>query len=132
MDILATCLLASIILMMAVVYNVARFISTADASRSGNGNIGLWHALVNACFRNDEYYKNWVKEYNVYYWSVLFMWCLVITILGLLGSFSNNKIFNRPEVSLIVAIPLWMSMLKCFQWYHRKFKEFSNNSNTNS
>lgn len=125
MSFLSTCLLCSIALMMTLVYVVANFISTANASRYEGGKVGLWHAWVNGVFRGNNYYKGWIKDYNVYYWSVLVLLCLITMTLGMLSSFSHSTVFNRPEIVVVVSPIFWFSLVKCIQWYIKKTKELN-------
>ena len=125
MSFLSTCLLLSIALMMALVYIVANFISTANASRNEAYKIGLWHAWVNGIVRGNQYYKTWIRDYSVYYWSVGVLIFLIIMTLGMLSSFSHSTVFNRPEIVIVISPPFWYCLGKVIQWYIKKTKELN-------
>lgn len=125
MSFLSTCLLLSIALMMALVYIVANFISTANAAKQEGYKVGLWHAWVNGVVRRNHYYRGWIREYNVYYWSVGVLLCLIVMTLGMLSSFSHSTVFNRPELVIVVSPIFWFCLAKCMQWYIKKTKELN-------
>jgi len=103
--------------MFALIFIVAKFI--------GETKVGLWHAFVNGYIRNEIKYRVWIREYNVYYWSLLVLVTLIITALMMLVSFSSNRIFNRPEIVVAISPFMWLAIYKCFVYYQNKMKEFS-------
>lgn len=104
-------LITTIIVMMVLVFVITRFISSSPKS--------IYYTLVNGYIRGNLECKRWVKEYNVYYWSLIFNVCLIIMILSLAGSLSQMKFLSRPEWALLISPPLWFSLYKCIIWYHK-------------
>lgn len=110
----ATLLLTTIAIMMALVFIVTRFISSAQ--------YGLWASFIKGYFRGSEHRKEWVKEYNIYYWSLLFNISLIATILTLCGAVGRLDFLNRPFLALVVSPILWYSLLRCMMYYIKKLK----------
>lgn len=106
-----------IIGMMALVFVATRFVS----GKKYNGK-GIWHIVVNAYLRNKSHYKQWLHYNMVYLWSVLLILVLIVTILGLIGSFSHSKMFDRPKLILIVSPIVWLSIYKCYSWFVKKLR----------
>lgn len=107
-----TTLIITIIVMMALVFYITRFISTA--------RYGLYSSIIKGYIRGNIERREWINEYSVYYWSFLLNICLIITILALCGSVGEMKFLNRPELALIVSVPLWYSIFRCIVWYQNK------------
>lgn len=105
-------LFITIVVMMALVFSITRFLSTSP--------YGLYSSVIKGYLRGNEKRREWINEYNVYYWSFLLNVCLIVTILALCGSFSQMKFFNRPALALVVSPFLWFSIYKCTLWYHKK------------
>jgi len=114
MKIEATLLLTTIGIMMALVFIVTRFISSAE--------YGLWGSFIKGYIRGNRHRKEWVKEYNIYYWSLLFNVSLIVTILTLCGAVGEMKFLNRPFLALVVSPILWYSLLRCMLYYIKKLK----------
>jgi len=108
-------LIITIVVMMALVFQITRFLSSSPH--------GLYSSAIKAYFRGNEKYKGWINEYNIYYWSLLLNLCLIVTILALCGSLSQMKFLNRPELALIVSVPLWYSIYRCTMWYQHKLNK---------
>ena len=117
MSFISILLLITIVIMFMLIYRIASFI--------GDTKVGLWHAFVNGYIRGEKKYRNWISEFNIYYWSLLVLIALIITALGLLGSYSTNRIFSRPEIAIIVSPMLWLGLYKSHVYYQNKIKEFS-------
>jgi len=109
-------------LMMLLVFVATRFVSTAQF----NGN-GIWQITIRAYIRRDIIYLEWIKSRKIYLWSSLLVITLCVSILGLIGSFSQREMFNRPQLVLIVSPFLWLSILKCYLWFVDKLKEKEGN-----
>ncbi len=107
-------LIVTIIVMMALVFSITRFLSSSP--------YGLYSSVIKGYFRGNEKRREWINEYNIYYWSFLLNLCLIVTILALCGSLSQMKFLSRPELALIVSVPLWYSIYRCTLWYHKKIK----------
>lgn len=105
-------LIITIVVMMALVFSITRFLSSA--------RYGLYSSIIKAYFRGNETRKAWISDYNIYYWSLLLNVCLIITILALCGSLSQMKFLSRPELALAVSVPLWYSIYRCTLWYHKR------------
>lgn len=105
-------LITTIIVMMALVFVITRFLASSPR--------GLYSTFVKAYFRSNMKCREWVIEYNVYYWSFVFNICLIIMILALAGSLSQMRFLSRPELALIVSVPLWYSIYRCTIWYQNK------------
>lgn len=105
-------LIATIIIMMALVFAITRFLSSSPR--------GLYSTFIRAYFRSNLKCREWIKDYNVYYWSFILNLCLIVTILALAGSLSAMRFLNRPELALIVSVPLWYSIYRCTIWYQKK------------
>lgn len=108
-------LIVTIAVMMALVFSITRFLSSSP--------YGLYSSVIKGYFRGNEHRREWINEYNIYYWSFLLNLCLIVTILALCGSLSQMKFLNRPELALIVSPPLWYSIYRCTIWYQRKMKK---------
>ena len=107
-------LIITIVVMMALVFSITRFLTTAQ--------YGLYSSVIKGYFRGNEVRRNWINEYGIYYWSLLLNVCLIVTILALCGSLSQMKFLSRPELALIVSVPLWYSIYRCIVWYQKKIK----------
>lgn len=107
-------LIITIVVMMALVFSITRFLRTAQ--------YGLYSSVIKGYFRGNEKRRNWIVEYNVYYWSFLLNVCLIVTILALCGSLSQMRFFHRPELALIVSVPLWYSIYRVIMWYQNKIR----------
>lgn len=107
-------LIITIVVMMALVFSITRFLTTA--------RYGLYSSVIKGYFRGNELRRAWINEYNIYYWSFLLNICLIVTILALCGSVGEMKFLNRPELALIVSVPLWYSIYRCTVWYQKKIK----------
>lgn len=105
-------LIITIVVMMALVFSITRFLASA--------RYGLYSSIIKGYLRGNEMRKAWVNDYNIYYWSLLLNLCLITTILALCGSLSQMKFLSRPELALIVSVPLWYSIYRCTKWYHKK------------
>lgn len=103
--------------MMALAFVITRFVSAVRFNEKG-----LWHIIVRAYAWNDYRYREWIRENRVYLWSPLLLVTLCATILGLIGSFSHNTMFDRPEWMLIVSFPMWFFIYKSYQWFTNKLK----------
>lgn len=107
-------LIITIVVMMALVFSITRFLSTA--------RYGLYSSIIKGFLRGNEVRRAWVNDYNIYYWSLLLNVCLITTILALCGSLSQMKFLSRPELALFVSVPLWYSIYRCTIWYQKKIK----------
>lgn len=114
MKIEAILLLTTIAFMMGLVFTVTRFISSA--------RYGLWASFIKGYFRGNENRREWVKEYNIYYWSLLFNISLIATILTLCGAVGQLEFLNRPFLALVVSPILWYSLLRCMMYYVKSLK----------
>lgn len=108
----AVLLLTTIAFMMGVVFFVTRFISSAP--------YGLWSSFIKGYFRGNEIRREWMKEYNIYYWSLLFNVSLIATILTLCGAVGQLEFLNRPFLALVISPILWYSLLRCMIYYQKK------------
>lgn len=107
-------LIVTIVVMMALVFSITRFLSSSP--------YGLYSSVIKGYFRGNESRREWISEYNIYYWSFLLNICLIVTILALCGSLSQMKFLDRPEVALVVSPLLWYSIYRCHLWYQKKIK----------
>lgn len=97
-----------------MVYDTTRFVS--GVSFMGNG---IYHITVNAWFRGNYTYQQWLKNNTVYHWCILFIIALCPTILLLIEPFRENRMFERPEASLVINIMLWYASYKMNRWFFR-------------
>lgn len=109
--------LAMVVGMMLVVFDATRFVSSVRF----NGK-DLWHITVRAYCWRDKRYIDWVRSNRVYHWSCLLITTLIVTILGLIGSFSKSNYFNRPEVIYIISPIIWLSIYKSNRWFTKKIR----------
>lgn len=106
-----------ICLMIALIYVTTRFVS--DVRFNGRG---IYHITVNAWFRGNRMYKEWLKDNQGYHWCIVIIIALCATVLLLIEPFRNNKMFIRPEASLFISALLWFSILKRDQWFFKRIK----------
>lgn len=104
--------------MTGLVFIATRFISSAEC----NGH-GIWHITINALFRGRQDYQNYLKSNSVYLWSVLLVMTLCVMTIALVGAFSHNKIFGRPEIISWAGPIFYLSIIMCFRWFVKKIKE---------
>lgn len=104
-----------ICLMIGIVYLATRFVSEAKY----NGK-GIYHITINAWFRDNKKYQNWLKENKVYHWCILLIIALCPTILFLIEPFRQNQMFVRPEASIWINIFLWFAVLKTYSWFFKR------------
>lgn len=109
-----------IITMMTLVFVATRFVSSVKYRDKG-----FWYITIRSYVWRDERYIEWSRENRVYLWSFILIITLCVTILGLIGSFAHNKMFDRPEWVLIVSPFLWFSLVQCYRWFVRKLKDLS-------
>lgn len=103
-----------ILIMIRMVYDTTRFVS--GVSFMGNG---IYHITVNAWFRGNYIYRQWLKNNSIYHWCILFIIALCPTILLLIEPFRENRMFERPEASLVINIILWWASYKMNRWFFR-------------
>lgn len=92
--------------MIALVFVASKYISTADC----NGH-GVYHVIINAWFRGNKTYREWLRNNRDYQWSFLLILSLCPMILLLIEPFRQNKMFIRPEASLYINVVLWAALL---------------------
>lgn len=101
--------------MIGIVYLATRVVSTIEYRDNG-----IYHITVNAWFRGNKIYKDWLSDNTIYHWLIVLILCLIVIILCLIPPFSQGKMFNRPILSLIVSVPLWISIYHTYRWLFRK------------
>lgn len=104
-----------ILLMMGIVFLATRFVASA---RLDGKNI--YYITVNAVFRGNKQYQEWIKHNSVYLWCILLIASLCVTVLCLIPEFIQHRVFNKPKVSLIVSVPLWLAIYKTYLWFFKK------------
>lgn len=102
-------------LMIGIVYYTTKYVSSADC----NGK-GIYHIIINAWFRKNEAYREWLKHNRDYQWCILLILALCPMILLLIEPFRQNKMFVRPEAALYINIALWTSILFTYRWLFKK------------
>lgn len=108
---------ALISLMMGIVFLATQFVASAE-----NNGKGLWYNTMRAVYWGDYKYREWLKNNTVYWWCVLLIICLCITIIGLIPPFREGKIYLRPFITLVVSIPLWISIFYTYKWFFKKIR----------
>jgi len=107
-----------ICLMIGLVYLATRFVSQVRF----NG-YGIYHITVNAWFRRNRCYRDWLREHKEYHWCILLIMSLCPTILLLIEPFRQNKMFVRPEASLFINIALWLAIYNTYRWLFKKISD---------
>lgn len=107
-----------VLAMMSLVFVATRFVASANYRHQN-----IWQITLRAYVWRQDDFREWLSLNRVYLWSSLLVVCLVISILGLIGSFSHNKIFDRPELVIIISPFLWLSIVMMFRWFARRLRE---------
>lgn len=110
-----------ICLMIGIVYLTTRFVS--GVRYEGRG---IYFITINAWFRGNECYRDWLRQNTIYHWCILLVMALCPTILLLIEPFRQNKMFVRPEASIFINIALWFAILKTYQWLFKKIDSIEN------
>lgn len=106
-----------ICLMIGIVYMATRFVSSVRV----NGR-GIYWITVNAWFRHNEFYREWLKDNKVYHWCMLLVIALCPTILFLIPPFSKGNMLVRPELSIYTNVLLWFAIFATYQWFFKVTK----------
>lgn len=106
-----------ICLMIGIVYLATRVVSAVKYD-----NAGIYYLSVNAWLRGHIEYRQWLKDNTVYYWLILLIFSLIVMILCLIPPFSRGQMFNRPEIGLIISVPLWLAIQRTYVWLFKKLK----------
>lgn len=106
-----------ICLMIWLVYLTTRFVS--KASYKGRG---IYFITINAWFRGNECYKEWLRSNKVYHWCILLIIALCPMILLLIEPFRENKMFIRPEATIFINIVLWFAITMRDKWFYDNIK----------
>lgn len=109
-----------IITMMALVFVATRFVSSVKYLDKG-----FWYITIRSYIWRDRKYMEWSKDNTVYLWSFVLILTLCATILGLIGSFAQQRMFHRPEWILAISPFLWFSLVQCYRWFVKRLKEIS-------
>jgi hypothetical protein len=107
-----------ICLMIYLIYVTTKFVSGVRF----NGR-GIYFITINAWFRNNRLYKEWLKDNKGYHYCIVIVVAMCATVLLLIEPFRSNKMFIRPEASLFISALLWWSILKRDQWFFRKISK---------
>lgn len=104
-----------IIFMIGIVYLTTKYVASAEC----NGN-GIYHVMVNAVFRGNSYYRDWLSKNRDYIWCMILIVALCVMILLLIEPFRENRMFIRPESTLYTNIFLWVSIFFTYRWLFKK------------
>lgn len=104
--------------MIGLVYVASSYISTANC----NGH-GIYHVIINAWFRGNKRYREWLKNNRDYQWCFFLILSLCPMILLLIEPFRQNKMFIRPEASLYINVALWGALLGSYYTLTKKRKK---------
>lgn len=107
-----------ICLMIRLVYLTTRFVSSA----SYNGN-GIYHITINAWFRGNKRYREWLRKNTIYHWCILLVIALCPIIILLIEPFRQNEMVIRPEVTIFFNMALWLAILKRDRWFYDNYSE---------
>lgn len=103
-----------ICLMICLVYLTTRFVAEAHC----NGR-GVYHIMINAWFRGNKMYKDWIKVNYGYLVCVVVIIGLCSMVLLLIEPFRHNKMFIRPEASIFINVLLWGAIVFRDQWMYK-------------
>ena len=107
-----------ICLMIRIVYLATRYVSEVEYDGRG-----IYYITVNAWFRNNYQYKEWLKNNKVYHWCILFILSLCFIILLLVDSYRRNDLFMVAETSILFNIFLCISILKAQLWFVKRLSK---------
>ncbi len=106
-----------ICLMIGIIYLATRVVSSVRYDDEG-----IYYITINAWFRDNREYLNWLKENTIYHLLILLVVCLVIIVLCLIPPFSRGQMINRPILALFVSVPLWYIIYQTYRWLFKKLK----------
>lgn len=107
-----------ICLMIGIVFLTTKYIS--GPKYKGHG---IYHITINAWFRKNKEYIEWLRQNKDYHWCMILVLSLCPMILLLVEPFRQNKMFIRPESALYVNIILWTSILFTYRWLFKKLSK---------
>lgn len=102
-------------LMIGIVYYTTKYVSSACCDGHG-----MYYIVVNAWFRRNQRYREWLKHNRDYQWCIVLILALCPMILALIEPFRENKMFIRPEATLYINIALWTAILFTYRWLFKK------------
>lgn len=102
-----------LIIMVKMVYDSTRFVSTAKFKGKG-----IYFITINAWFRNKYIYQQWIKENAIYHWCILFIVALCPTILLLIKPFRENMVFDNPDVLILISMLMWYISYRMNRYFY--------------
>ena len=103
-----------ICVMMRIVFITTRYVS--GAKFQGHG---IYYLTINAWFRSNFVYKQWLRSNKIYHWCILLIIALCSTILLLIEPFRQNQMFVRPEASIFISLLLWVASERVHNWFFK-------------
>lgn len=104
-----------LLIMIKMVYDTTRFVSSANFQGRG-----IYYITINAWFRNNEVFKEWLRQNSIYHWCMLFVIALCPTILLLIPPFRENRMFERPEAIPFIGAILWYASYRMNRFFYKK------------
>lgn len=101
--------------MIRMVYLATRYVSGARYKQWG-----VYHITINAWFRGNDEYKEWLRNNKTYHWCVLLIMSLCLVILTLIDSYRRNELFIMFESSTLINVLLCISILKAQFWFVKR------------
>lgn len=107
-----------ICLMIGIVYLTTKYVSAVRYRGHG-----LYYITVNAWFRRNQIYLDWLKENRGYHWCVVLIIALCPMILLLIEPFRENRVFERPEATIYINVVLWIAIFFTYKWLFKKLEQ---------
>lgn len=106
-------------LMIGIVYLATKYVSSARFDGHG-----IYHITINAWFRGNRKYQDWLSNNKDYHWCILLVISLCPMILLLIEPFRQNRMFIRPEAALYINIALFTAIFFTYKWLFKKLKKY--------
>lgn len=107
---------------LLVLMSVLACISVSFISSARYHGRGIYYLTVNAIFRGNKSYQNWIRNNMVYYWCSLLVICLCPVILSLVPTFRTGNMIFRPELFIWINPVLWTAILFLCRWFFNRMK----------
>lgn len=107
---------------LLVLMSILAILATAFVSGAKYDGRGIYYLTINAWFRGNKEYCEWLRNNSVYHWCILLIGMLCPTILSLAPSFRAGNMIIRPELMIWLNPVLWLAILMSYRWFFKRLK----------
>lgn len=108
---------------LLVMMSVLACLAAAFVSGHKYDGRGIYYITINALFRGNKEYREWLKENTIYHWCILLILTLCPVILSLIPSFRAGNMLVRPDWMVWINPILWAAHLGSYRWFFKKLNK---------